>query len=148
MTGYLSFQTTKAKALGAVSAKDLCDMLGRGTGLPAPKGFLKQDSLNNLHPKKMSVFEFWLDVHDFQSKDIHVNDNVRLKTRGDSIIVESIAKLVEDNKLLKNNNFFAGGTGVSEGWTDKIMKNKFDSDDEEEEAPKEEGDCAEDDEWD
>jgi len=126
--GYLSFDHKQAQSLASISTQEFCNILGQNSGGPTPKGWVKADILNKLHPKQASVFEFWVDVSDFHNKDINIGSDVRLKTIGDSILVESITKIGQITSTLKN---FSGSDSVGESWTSKIKKKDSESEEDE-----------------
>lgn len=68
-------------------------------------------------------------------------DPVRLKTKGEGPFIEFIVKLNNAGSATAAN--YTGGEGAGSSWTDKVMSFKGQQD-----VPQDEGDGAEDDEWD
>ena len=81
--------------------------------------------------------------------ELYVGDSVRLRTRGDSLFVETIAKIEADTSSTVVRNY-TSGEQVGASWTDKIMAVKSSRVSDEKEYTKvsaSSGDCAADDEW-
>ncbi|XP_012499214.1 PREDICTED: arpin [Propithecus coquereli] len=86
---------------------------------------------------------FWMPESDMEAMELELGAGVRLKTRGDGPFLESLAKL-EAGTVTKCNFAGDGKTGVS--WTDNIMAQK--SSEGATADIREQGDGAEDEEWD
>eukprot|EP00026_Physarum_polycephalum_P015558 Phypoly_transcript_16271.p2 GENE.Phypoly_transcript_16271~~Phypoly_transcript_16271.p2 ORF type:complete len:109 (+),score=37.56 Phypoly_transcript_16271:477-803(+) len=102
-------------------------MFGGGSALPA--GF-HDAGLAKLHPKVAGNFEFWADMEKFSHmwKDLKVGDAVRVRTLGNSIFVDSLAK--QDALGVPH---FTGDPKLGAAWTDKIMNASEKADAKEEE---------------
>ncbi|XP_045864146.1 arpin isoform X1 [Meles meles] len=86
---------------------------------------------------------FWMPESEMEALELELGAGVRLKTRGDGPFLESLIKL-EAGTVTKCNFAGAGKTGAS--WTDNIMAQKSSAGATEE--TREQGDGAEDEEWD
>ncbi|XP_019315803.1 arpin [Panthera pardus] len=86
---------------------------------------------------------FWMPESEMGAMELELGIGVRLKTRGDGPFLESLAKL-EAGTVTKCNFAGDGKTGAS--WTDNIMAQK--SSEEATAEIREQGDGAEDEEWD
>ncbi|XP_075998161.1 arpin [Genypterus blacodes] len=86
---------------------------------------------------------FWYPESEMDKTELETGQDVRLKTKGNSPFIFSLAK-VDGGTVTKCN--FAGDENAGASWTDKIMSNKV----QESGTPKPggEGDGAEEDEWD
>eukprot|EP01120_Amphizonella_sp_Union-15-10_P011854 TRINITY_DN5148_c0_g1_i1.p1 TRINITY_DN5148_c0_g1~~TRINITY_DN5148_c0_g1_i1.p1 ORF type:complete len:223 (+),score=35.06 TRINITY_DN5148_c0_g1_i1:96-764(+) len=129
--GYLSYEKKDARSTANVTNQELCDILGKKSGGPIPKNLSKPDVLNHLHPKQIGVFEFWLESSQWPSLDLALGQAVRLRTLGDSVLVETITKIDSVTSNLVNYS------GETESWTSKIVQRQ---DDEEKEESEEEWD--------
>ncbi|KAM5292686.1 arpin [Ctenodactylus gundi] len=85
---------------------------------------------------------FWMPEEEMEALELELGAGVRLKTRGDSPFIDSLAKL-EAGTVTKCN--FAGDRKTGATWTDNIMAQKP-SEGAAAEA-REQGDGAEDEEW-
>lgn len=115
-------------------------------------GFVVASQKANVHPAVPGVFEFWADAARFITSDFILERKFRIKTRGDTIIVESATRM-DDKSEKECLSYYAGEDGISSSWNAKINQfkqgeskpspmsftTKFDSN---------KGDCAADDEWD
>jgi len=79
--------------------------------------WIEQNS--QLHPNVKDRFEFWGETQTVKAMDLKKGDQIRLKTKGDSIIIESCSKL---NQQAQNYS----GEDVLGGWTNKINASKLD----------------------
>uniref|UniRef100_A0A250XWP6 Arpin n=1 Tax=Castor canadensis TaxID=51338 RepID=A0A250XWP6_CASCN len=86
---------------------------------------------------------FWMPESEMEAMELELGTGVRLKTRGDGPFLESLAKL-EAGTVTKCNFAGDGKTGAS--WTDNIMAQK--SSEGATAEIREQGDGAEDEEWD
>ena len=62
---------------------------------------------------------FWGDETTYDHINLAIGQQVRLKTEGNSPIIESLTKLDTDQKLLASN--YSGGDKTGQSWTDKVM---------------------------
>jgi len=95
-----------------ITSTELVSLLG-GSSI----GYFDQQ-LPNLHPNIKDRFEFWGDST-LKSMEIKKGMKIKVKTKGDSIFIESCSKLQETAQ-----NY--SGENVLGGWTDKISKGKDD----------------------
>ncbi|XP_028263797.1 arpin [Parambassis ranga] len=86
---------------------------------------------------------FWYPESDMDKTELEMGQDVRLKTRGNSPLIFSLAK-VDSGTVTKCN--FAGDEKAGASWTDKIMANKADTSSSQEPGGGG-GEGAEDDEW-
>ncbi|XP_071464724.1 arpin isoform X2 [Marmota flaviventris] len=86
---------------------------------------------------------FWMPESEMEAMELELGAVVRLKTRGDGPFIDSLAKL-EAGTVTKCN--FAGDQKTGASWTDNIMAQK--SSDGAAVEIREQGDGAEDEEWD
>lgn len=86
---------------------------------------------------------FWMPESEMEVMELELGTGVRLKTRGDGPFIDSLAKL-ELGTVTKCNFAGDGKTGAS--WTDNIMAQK--SSERNTAEIREQGDGAEDEEWD
>ncbi|XP_023566138.1 arpin [Octodon degus] len=86
---------------------------------------------------------FWMPEEEMEVMELELGTRVRLKTLGDGPFVDSLAKL-EAGTVTKCN--FAGDKKTGASWTDNIMAQK--SSQEAAAETREQGDGAEDEEWD
>ncbi|XP_023368288.1 arpin isoform X4 [Otolemur garnettii] len=86
---------------------------------------------------------FWVPESEMASMELELGAGLRLKTQGDGPFLESLVKL-ESGAVTKCNFAGDGKTGVS--WTDNIMAQK--SSERATAKIREQGDGAEDEEWD
>lgn len=96
----------------------------------------------------MNVRRSFFRESSLEGTEIGLGDAVRIRTRGDSLFIESIAKLEAETTSATVRNF-SGGEQVGLSWTDKVMavKNARGSEPEQSGASAQAGDCAADDEW-
>ncbi|XP_068169990.1 arpin [Antennarius striatus] len=87
------------------------------------------------------TWAFWYPESEMDKTELETGQDVRLKTMGNSPFIFSLAK-VDGGTVTKCN--FAGDEKAGASWTEKIMANKADAVD----APRGEGEGAEEDEWD
>ncbi|KAM9376848.1 arpin isoform 2-T2 [Pholidichthys leucotaenia] len=87
------------------------------------------------------TWAFWYTETDMEKTELETGQEVRLKTRGNSPFIFSLAK-VDSGTVTKCN--FAGDENTGASWTDKIMANK--ANDSSQKAGGE-GEGAEEDEW-
>lgn len=89
------------------------------------------------------TWAFWYPESEMEETELETGQDVRLKTRGNSPFIFSLAK-VDGGTVTKCN--FAGDEKAGASWTDKIMSNKADT--VSSQKPGGEGEGAEEDEWD
>jgi len=82
-------------------------------GHALPTGYFDQQQ-SKLHPNIKDRFEFWGEVEIMKFKELKKGDEIKFKTKGDSVIIESCSKLQETAK-----NYH--GEDVLGGWTGKIQ---------------------------
>eukprot|EP01098_Paradermamoeba_levis_P000927 TRINITY_DN11050_c0_g1_i1.p1 TRINITY_DN11050_c0_g1~~TRINITY_DN11050_c0_g1_i1.p1 ORF type:complete len:222 (-),score=78.52 TRINITY_DN11050_c0_g1_i1:23-688(-) len=92
-------------------------------GSALPKGFY-DDQLKNLHPKTHGRFEFWLDHSSATNLELKPGNEIKLKTKGNSVFVETITK-TSDKPSAANTNY--RGENVLDAWTNKIGGAKSES---------------------
>ncbi|XP_031582730.1 arpin [Oreochromis aureus] len=88
------------------------------------------------------TWAFWYPEADMEKTELETGQDVRLKTRGNSPFVFSLAK-IDGGTVTKCN--FAGDDKAGASWTDKIMANKADASSTQKPGG---GEGAEEDEWD
>ncbi|CAI5668175.1 arpin [Oreochromis niloticus] len=88
------------------------------------------------------TWAFWYPEADMEKTELETGQDVRLKTRGNSPFVFSLAK-IDGGTVTKCN--FAGDDKAGASWTDKIMANKADTSSTQKPGG---GEGAEEDEWD
>lgn len=89
------------------------------------------------------TWAFWYPESEMDETELETGQDVRLKTRGNSPFISSLAK-VDVGTVTKCN--FAGDEKAGASWTDKVMANKADT--VSTQKPGGEGEGAEEDEWD
>lgn len=89
------------------------------------------------------TWAFWYPESDMDKTELETGQDVRLKTKGNSPFIFSLAK-VDQGTVTKCN--FAGDEKAGASWTDKIMANKADEVSTQKAGG--EGEAAEEDEWD
>uniref|UniRef100_H3CDY0 Arpin n=1 Tax=Tetraodon nigroviridis TaxID=99883 RepID=H3CDY0_TETNG len=89
------------------------------------------------------TWAFWYPESEMDKTEMEAGQEVRLKTRGNSPFIFSLAKM-DGSTVTKCN--FAGDQKAGASWTDKIMANKADAADSQ--RPGGEGDGVGEDEWD
>ncbi|XP_026222172.1 arpin [Anabas testudineus] len=88
------------------------------------------------------TWAFWFPESEMDKTELETGQDVRLKTRGNSPFIFSLAK-VDGGTVTKCN--FAGDEKAGASWTDKIMANKAEAGSSQKAGG--EGDGAEEDEW-
>eukprot|EP01111_Echinosteliopsis_oligospora_P003086 TRINITY_DN1496_c1_g1_i3.p2 TRINITY_DN1496_c1_g1~~TRINITY_DN1496_c1_g1_i3.p2 ORF type:complete len:224 (-),score=82.21 TRINITY_DN1496_c1_g1_i3:69-740(-) len=114
--GHLNhFEKVDASLVEQVNNDELAKSIGKGSALP--DGF-HNPGRDKLHPKVPGHFEFWADMEKFSSlwKDLKVGEAVRIRTIGDSVFVDSLAK--QDSLGVPH---FTGDPKLGMAWTDKIV---------------------------
>lgn len=123
----------------SVSIESLVAKLGANTGKPVPAGYA-DEQLPALHPTVANTFELWGDVTKCKNVQLEVGAVVRIKTRGDSVFIETMTRADKGEFIGK-----AGGD-VLNGWDKQLQQYAQDSSDEE--IPGQDLEGAADDEWD
>jgi len=123
----------------SVSVAALVEKLGAKSGKSLPAGYA-DDQLAALHPTVTNTFELWGDVTKCKNVLLELGAVVRIKTRGDSLFIESMTRADKGE--------FVGKTGgdVLNGWDKQLQQYAQDSSDEE--IPGQDLEGAADDEWD
>ncbi|XP_040893576.1 arpin [Toxotes jaculatrix] len=89
------------------------------------------------------TWAFWYPESEMEKIELETGQDIRLKTRGNSPFIFSLAK-IDGGTVTKCN--FAGDEKAGASWTDKIMANKANTDSTH--KPGGDGEGAEEDEWD
>lgn len=132
-TGYLSTVHGQRDDPEAISVDDWLRTLG-GQAVPA-KWYA---GVAGVHPAERDVLEFWGDATYMRGLDLKEGDKVRLKTKGDTVLIESVAK---ETELATHFH----GEQQKGTWTDQISKGDQKDD---KPVPGEELEGVDDDEWD
>ncbi|MDP2434138.1 MAG: hypothetical protein Q8P67_00155, partial [archaeon] len=74
-----------------VSLEDVSKRVGGEAGAALPKGFCPEQK-GSLHPVAPGVFEFWGDITKSKSVELREGAILRLRTRGDSVFMEGMAR--------------------------------------------------------
>jgi len=82
-----------------------------------------------------------------QRVELAGDDNIRIRTKGDGLFIETITRLDSASPATTVCNY-SGGEQVGVSWTDKIMAMKSVGDAEESPVSNDAGEGAADDEWD
>lgn len=93
---------------GKLDHAKLLELVGGGSGLPAPKALgLGSDITSLLHPTVAGSFVFWIDSDKTKALGLKDGEEVLVRTQGDSIFLEKIARAdlndfagMENEKLL------------------------------------------------
>ncbi|EGC38910.1 hypothetical protein DICPUDRAFT_148371 [Dictyostelium purpureum] len=113
--GYLNkFDRVQATIVDKVDCDQICAAIANGK--PLPENF-HDEAIPSLHPKKKNHLEFWADVDKFSHKIFKQGDEIRIKTMGNSIFVESIVKMDQNN--MAN---LAGDSQLGDSFSKNIMK--------------------------
>lgn len=81
---------------------------------------------------------FWMNESQVEQLDIDIGNEIRLKTKGNSPIIEQLCRVETASKTVGN---FAGDEAVGSSWTDKVLANKS-------ERTVDQSEGVDDDEWD
>jgi len=98
-----------------VAPDELVNVLGSG-GKPVPEDFIAAPLYEKLHPSVPHHFEFWADMQRYSHLDLKPGDVLRIRTLGDSIIVDSLVK-----KDAVGIPLFSSDPRLGNQWTQKIM---------------------------
>jgi hypothetical protein len=113
--GYLHhFNSSDAHAVNTEKVETLIGYLQKMSSV----GLVSNDIVTKLHPKARHNIELWGDQANFLDLEFDEGDIIRVKTIGDSVIIDSM--LVVNQGSTKT--FSAGGSGLGESWTSKIAK--------------------------
>jgi len=113
-TGFLqsSYKEIQVEESGKLTAAQVREMIGK-----TPLASLGQ-------PTSGETFEIWGEEDTMEKIDFFRDEPIRVKTRGNTPLVEFIGKIDEKNATISN----FGGDQTSGTWTDKLMSNKGKSD--------------------
>ncbi|KYQ93087.1 hypothetical protein DLAC_05709 [Tieghemostelium lacteum] len=132
--GYLNkFDRIQSTPVDKLDCNQMANLIANGNALPHD---FHDDVLKNLHPHVPNTFEFWLDMEKFNHKDIKAGDEVRIKTIGNSVIVQEYVRM--DQSQISN---FSGDKDLGTNFVKNI--NKFKDSDENNEPQQDDDD----DEW-
>ena len=139
--GYLNtYKKVDKKDPDAVLPPDLVHVFGeQDSDAPLPAGVFDQ-ALPDLHPNQERVFELWGDSDLLRPLDLRPGEEVRLRTKGDSFFIESLAR-TSDSAFAN----YSGGQ-VLDGWAGKIAAKA--GEDDETPIPGDEKQGVDSDEWD
>lgn len=113
--GYLhNFDSTSAKALNAVTIDVLLAFVKKLQSV----GLVSADVVSKLHPKNRNQIELWGDQANFLDLEFAEGDVIRVKTIGDTVVLESMTVVAAGSKQ----TFSAGGSQLKDDWTSKIAK--------------------------
>ncbi|KAM9994768.1 hypothetical protein ACTFIY_000959 [Dictyostelium cf. discoideum] len=116
--GYLNkFDRVQATLVDKINADQLSIAISDGNKNSSLPSNFHDDAIKNLHPNKKNYFEFWADVDKFSHKIFKSGDEVRIKTIGDSIFVDSVVKM--DSNNIAN---FSGDSNLGDSFASNIMK--------------------------
>lgn len=148
--GYLTKEkVVERSGAEASTASEISSVLGPVCAAGA--GFVVASQRAKVSPAVPGVYEFWADAARFVTADFIRERKFRLKTRGDSIFVESATRM-DDKSEKECLSYYAGEDALSSSWNTKINQAKQGA-----AAPPapataqfnaNNGDCAADDEWD
>lgn len=111
--GYLHhFDSRESKALNTESI----DFLVKYEKELSNSGLISNEILGQLHPNKKNVAEFWGNQDSFLNVEMKNGDTIRLKTKGDSTIVDTLTLVGKQNQT----NFQSGATDLGDNWMSKI----------------------------
>eukprot|EP01117_Protostelium_nocturnum_P015867 TRINITY_DN618_c0_g3_i1.p1 TRINITY_DN618_c0_g3~~TRINITY_DN618_c0_g3_i1.p1 ORF type:complete len:225 (-),score=94.05 TRINITY_DN618_c0_g3_i1:102-776(-) len=106
-TGFLNIYDHKeAEDPAAVSSDELYELTKR----------YYDENKDELHPRQLNRFEFWGPSMEMKSKELKKGDRIQLKTKGDSIFIESC--VTDSTKQVKSQSY--SGEEVLDNWTHKL----------------------------
>jgi len=120
-----------------ISTDTYCMKFG---GKALPPGYYDQQ-LPNLHPLTGGRLEFWGEINTLKALELKKGIRISLKTKGDTILIESCAK---PNDTTNTANY--SGENVGKSWTDSISSVKQNQ--EEKKIPGQDLQGVDDSEWD
>jgi len=137
-TGYLvaNWKKTEAPDEYKITNDQLANILS-GSNAALPRGYCDQQA-NALHPHVSGRFEFWGEPSLVKPLDLKEGMHVSLRTQGNSVFIETIAKSAESAPDY-------AGEDVQGGWGAKIMNTKSEPDSWK--PPQDELQGVDDDEW-
>jgi len=113
--GFLhNFNSSDAHAINTVTVDTLIAHLQKLQGV----GLVSSDVLSKLHPKQRNQIEIWGDQSNFLDLEFNEGDIIRIKTQGDSIIIDTMTVVDQGSQKTLS----AGGSGLGDSWTSKIAK--------------------------
>lgn len=111
--GYLhNFNSTAAHAVNTSTVEILVGYLKKMQGV----GLVSSEVVSKLHPKNRHNLELWGDQSNFLDLEFEEGDIIRVKTIGDSIVLETMT-VVDQGSAKK---FGAGGSALKDNLTSKI----------------------------
>lgn len=104
------------------------------------KNLIHSDTLIDITKKHNTndYISFWIIESQVEKLEVDIGDEIRLKTKGDSPIIEQLCRVETASKTVGN---FAGDEAVGSSWTDKVLANKS-------EKVVDQNEGVDDDEWD
>ncbi|KAH3764176.1 Arp2/3-interacting proteins Arpin [Pelomyxa schiedti] len=114
-TGYLTANRTVVDTPDEVDPAALNSVIRTFPGAPP------EAQRSKLHPNVPNTYEFWVDSAKYVNSDFVKGKSFRLKTRGDSLLVETITVMDDLTNTLKD---FAGDTSLGDSFASKIAKAK------------------------
>lgn len=115
MKGYLhNFNSSDAHAINTQTVEAIVGHLQKLSAA----GLVSSDVINKLHPKNRNNIEVWGDQSLFLDLEIAEGSTIRVKTIGDSVIIENMTIVDQGSQK----QLSAGGSQLGESWTDKISK--------------------------
>eukprot|EP01113_Clastostelium_recurvatum_P017787 TRINITY_DN2099_c0_g1_i2.p1 TRINITY_DN2099_c0_g1~~TRINITY_DN2099_c0_g1_i2.p1 ORF type:complete len:228 (-),score=56.97 TRINITY_DN2099_c0_g1_i2:76-738(-) len=131
--GYLPhWDRVDSSLVEKLTIDELSTTLAGSPACAVPPGW-SDTSAKKVHPTVPNAVEVWMEADKYKHMDLKVGEAVRIKTSGNSIIGESLARMGEQHVPT-----VGGDPKLGQSWTSKIVANK-------EEEPEEEEDNGE---WD
>lgn len=113
--GFLhNFNSTDAHAVNTQTVEAMVGYLQKMSSV----GIVSAEVVKKLHPKARNNIEVWGDQSLFLDLEINVGGTIRVKTIGDSVVIDSM--IVVDQGSEKK--LSAGGSQLGDSWTAKIAK--------------------------
>ncbi|KAM3870027.1 arpin [Diretmus argenteus] len=142
-----NFSDTRKVNTGYLMSSFKVEAKGESDCLPEEKlaAMMNKAELGKMTDKHRpsGALAFWYPESEMDMTELETGQDVRLKTRGNSPFIFSLAK-VDGGTVTKCN--FAGDEKAGASWTEKIMANKAEAGGAQ--TPRGEGEGAEEDEWD
>lgn len=111
--GFLhNFNSTDAHALNTQTVENVVAHIQKMSSV----GIVSSEVVNKLHPKTRNNIEVWGDQALFLDLEIDEGSIIRLKTIGDSVIIDTMT-VVDQGSAKK---LSAGGSQLGDSWTTKI----------------------------
>ena len=120
LRGYLTkVRTTERPDTTATDAATVAKFLTESAAKRPTGAFVLQTA--QIHPRVAGVFEFWLNAAEYVAGDFGKGRLYRLKSIGDSPIVETIARMDDgtEKEVLRH---YAGGDEPGAAWAAKVSK--------------------------